>query len=49
MARVMVNDELVEQLRKKYPELERLNATDIADWAMRKMLHYRICPPKEEV
>lgn len=48
MARILVNDELVEQLKTKYPELTRLNATDIADWAMRKMLHYSICPPKEK-
>lgn len=49
MSRILVNDELVEQLKTKYPELTRLNATDIADWAMRKMIHYHICPPKEKV
>jgi hypothetical protein len=48
MARILVDDNLVEQLKSKYPELTRLNATDVADWAMRKMLHYQICPPKKE-
>ena len=36
MSRILVSDELVEEVQKYYPELKRLNATDIADWAMRK-------------
>ena len=38
MARILVNDELVENVKLKHPELARLNATDVADWAMRKTL-----------
>jgi hypothetical protein len=38
MARILVNNELVGQVKTKYPELTRLNATDVADWAMRKAL-----------
>ena len=38
MSRILVNDELVDEIKKCHPELQRLNATDIADWAMRKTL-----------
>lgn len=47
-SKILVDNELVERLKTNYPELTRLNATDVADWAMRKMLHYQICPPKKE-
>ena len=38
MARIFVSDELVKEVQQHYPELARLNATDIADYAMRKLV-----------
>ena len=38
MSRILVDDELVEEIKKEFPELTRLNATDIVDWALRKQL-----------
>ena len=42
MSRIMVDDTLVGEVQKHYPELKRLNATDIADWAMRRAIQEAI-------
>jgi len=35
---VVLDSELVQRLKKKYPEIQRLTATDVVDWALRKLL-----------
>jgi hypothetical protein len=38
LARIIVDDALINQVKTKYPELTRMNATDVSDWALRKSL-----------
>jgi hypothetical protein len=38
MAKIVVNDELIEQIKTKHTEYARLDITDVVDLALRKML-----------
>jgi len=35
---VVLDSELVERVKEKYPEIQRLTATGVVDWALRKLL-----------
>jgi uncharacterized protein (DUF433 family) len=38
VVRIEANEELIKQIKEKYPELSRMKPTDIMDWALRRTL-----------
>lgn len=41
MAKIVVEDQLIEQVKTANPELKRLDTTDVVDVALRKMLEVK--------